>query len=480
MNSFNDIKRFKYSENKQSVVSLDEYVIFTDDRKREKYIVFKFNNNLNQILYGVRFEVVQYNADGNIVEKNIIKHNKIIVGKNKTFIPEAKMKAHFDCARVSVNLLYAHFTTTIWENGIFTPISYSFEEHKKDIPTTKTKKELKAEYKKVKKNSKTASIQQQTTEKIQARVKEEVYALKDGHSSEINKKNRFQFAEVSKKNKVIIPKVLGFLLSFCFIFVSFYAIFFHSTSQKNLLNESITFSVGDFDYAHSGILLDYFGNDKDVVVKQSVSYSLARDFNYYVNYCVDGIKYVLGLTEKPIYSEPEIYEITINKIGERAFAGNGLEKLTLPRSVISLESEAFKNCVNLNQIVYETSNKLVVGYGALENTGFETFNYNFVYKLGERALANCSALTEVIVPNADLLINSLEESSKIEKLAFSKTNHITKFSQIFGGKIPSSLQIIEIIDMDVDSLPDGYFNGLEKGQQLIIVGGVSYLPDRLF
>ena len=86
------------------------------------------------------------------------------------------------------------------------------DDYKKDIPTTKTNKELKAEFKKIKKNSKTAQIQQATTEKIQERLKDEVYALKDGHSTEINKKNRFQMAEVSKKNKVVIPKILGFLL----------------------------------------------------------------------------------------------------------------------------------------------------------------------------------------------------------------------------------------------------------------------------
>ena len=40
---------------------------------------------------------------------------------------------------------------------------------------------------------------------------------------------------------------------------------------------------------------------------------------------------------------------------------------------------SFLNCINLNEIVYRNAyHGLVLDYGALQNTGFETFNYDFV------------------------------------------------------------------------------------------------------
>ena len=37
MNSFNNIKKVKYTKSEQDVVSLKEYIIFTDDRKNEDF-----------------------------------------------------------------------------------------------------------------------------------------------------------------------------------------------------------------------------------------------------------------------------------------------------------------------------------------------------------------------------------------------------------------------------------------------------------
>ena len=91
MNSFNNIVRIKYLENKESVVSLDEYILLADERKKQKFAIFKLQNNLNQTLYGVRFEIVQYNEEGNILEKNVVFYNQFSIAKNSSFIPEAKL-----------------------------------------------------------------------------------------------------------------------------------------------------------------------------------------------------------------------------------------------------------------------------------------------------------------------------------------------------------------------------------------------------
>ena len=52
MNLFNRIEKVNYiSNNPNEFVSLQEYVIFDDERNQEKYVVFKFVNNLNQSLH---------------------------------------------------------------------------------------------------------------------------------------------------------------------------------------------------------------------------------------------------------------------------------------------------------------------------------------------------------------------------------------------------------------------------------------------
>ena len=50
MSSYNNIEKIKYTKNQQDVVALKEYIVFDDEAKKEKLIVFKFINNLNQNL----------------------------------------------------------------------------------------------------------------------------------------------------------------------------------------------------------------------------------------------------------------------------------------------------------------------------------------------------------------------------------------------------------------------------------------------
>ena len=47
MSSYNNIRKIKYTKNPTDVVALQEYIIFEDSHANEKYVVFRFSNNVN-------------------------------------------------------------------------------------------------------------------------------------------------------------------------------------------------------------------------------------------------------------------------------------------------------------------------------------------------------------------------------------------------------------------------------------------------
>ena len=76
MISYKKVGRFLYTENAADVVALTEYILFEDAKTEARYALLKFINNLDQSLYGVQFEVLQYDADKNLLEKSLVVYDK--------------------------------------------------------------------------------------------------------------------------------------------------------------------------------------------------------------------------------------------------------------------------------------------------------------------------------------------------------------------------------------------------------------------
>ena len=53
MSSFNNVRKIKYFRDPDAVVALEEYIVFEDERAEEKFVVFKFVNNISQQLLGM-------------------------------------------------------------------------------------------------------------------------------------------------------------------------------------------------------------------------------------------------------------------------------------------------------------------------------------------------------------------------------------------------------------------------------------------
>jgi hypothetical protein len=133
MSSFNNIEKFVYTKNKDDVVSLLEYIIFNDERNREKYIVFKFQNNVDQRLNVINFEIIQYNSLGDMIVKSLVEFTPTKVEGYTSFVPDAKFKAHPDCAKITITLEKAVFERMYFEDGKLKPIEYTKSDFRKDF-----------------------------------------------------------------------------------------------------------------------------------------------------------------------------------------------------------------------------------------------------------------------------------------------------------------------------------------------------------
>ena len=133
MSSYNNIRKIKYTKNPSDIVTLHEYIMFEDSHAKEKYVVFKFSNNVNQRLLGFKFEVLQYNKDNELLEKSTVVHDNFIADANDLFVPNAKLKVNFECESLEVKLESASFDRVAWSGGEFTDNSYRFDSYAETV-----------------------------------------------------------------------------------------------------------------------------------------------------------------------------------------------------------------------------------------------------------------------------------------------------------------------------------------------------------
>ena len=202
MSLYNNIEKIKYTKNTSEVVNLKEYIVFENERAEEKYIVFKFVNNVNQQLLGMEFEVSQYNIDNALIETSVVIYDKFLAKSNEEFVPSAKLKVNYGCKTISVRLLKAAYDRFLWNEGEYEDNCYKFEHYHRDEQSQKPA--------------------QATGDK------------KDKNEKEKNKKSKnkkFELKNVTKKNIARFPAVflaIVFILVCAFVGVSLYLFEKHS------------------------------------------------------------------------------------------------------------------------------------------------------------------------------------------------------------------------------------------------------------
>ena len=237
MSSYNNIEKIKYTKNTSEVINLNEYIVFEDERAEEKYIVFKFVNNVNQQLLGMEFEVSQYDIDNALVESSVVIYDNFLANPNEEFVPNAKLKVNYACKTISIKLRKAAYDRFLWNEGEYEDNSYKFahyyeDEKKTPPPVTENKGKKQKEDKKKKDSGKKFEVKNQT-----------------------------------KKNIARFPAVfltLVFIIVSAFVGVSLY--FFEKNSDR--------FTIDDFKLrvvdGNSVSIYGYVGDESDIEIPETI------------------------------------------------------------------------------------------------------------------------------------------------------------------------------------------------------------------
>ncbi len=336
MSSYNNIEKIKYAS-ADCVVTLKEYIIFEDERAEEKYVVFKFSNNVSQQLLGMEFEVSQYDIDNNLVEKSVVIYNKFLAKPDEPFVPNAKLKVNYACKTLSVRLVQAAFDRFIWKEGKYLDNSYKFEHYARDEDTEAAKRATPAKEVKVK--------EQQPPRAPKKR------------------KGRLPFTakNATRKNIARFPGVFNFfvcILIFAAIGLSIY--FFNA--------KSTAFTIDNFDLkivdstAKTVTVTGYAGEDTNLTIPAKIGdYTVVRiGENAFKNSEVTSVKF----NSSKLYVESCAFAgcenlKTVSATGEVTITGEAfencirLESATLPNSTLLIG--CFKGCNRLNYLEYKST-----------------------------------------------------------------------------------------------------------------------------
>ena len=158
-------------------------------------------------------------------------------------------------------------------------------------------------------------------------------------------------------------------------------------------------------------------------------------------------------------------------IGNSVFEGMSMEEVTIPSTISEIGSLAFKNCLNLKTVNYNTTINPAIyftGEGVFSGCPIETVN------LGE-GITIISSLVAGIT-STEITVNSIEKVFKIDNDAFSNTDNLEKITitnsdiSIIGNfafKNASSLK--EIVDNNINLK-----NGVLTLNNIISIGADAF------
>lgn len=367
MSSYNNIRKIKYTKNPSDIVTLHEYIVFEDSHLKEKYVVFKFSNNLNQRLLSFKFEVLQYNQDNELIEKTTVLHDNFVAEANDLFVPNAKLKINFECESLEVKLISASFDRVAWRDGEFKDNSYSFNSYAGTVI------------------GKSVNTSPSTEDK----------KSKDNNKKKIKSKVGFSMRNIFGRNKAKFPAVFNVFL--CLIVVGL--VVFSTFYFKNVTG---AFTIDDFVVKESSLgyvtILDYIGKDDGVEIPPVLE---SGDRSYYVVKIAKGafrnsdIKTIELKTKKTFVIETGAFE-NCGELTAVAGAENCGEVVLMESSFINCQAlnsfyvptaELYAKCFdgtnNIKNLAFDSvmfsEGKLLDIFNGLDHVTFEYFSMNSRY-----------------------------------------------------------------------------------------------------
>lgn len=403
MNSFNNITKIKYERNQKDIVALVEYIIFEDERNNEKYLVFKFQNNVNQYLNEIKFEISQYDEENNLLAKSIISHGGFYAKENEVFVPNYKLKACNDCAKIEAKLLFARYERVIWENGVYTPVPYTASEFRNDYYRP------------------TPAVQAKSKKLIKAEQKAEYKQFKK-LQKQFNKRKNLAVKNIMHRNKTKGPVVFSVILS-VLLLIGTGVLTFLSVKNGNVYYD------GTFDYQLNGSVVnitDYDGNNNVVVIP--------------LTYTIDNKEYpIVGITDGA-FKNTKVTDIVLQQnmyIGDSAFENCKKLKSINGDFVTSIGSKAFKNCKSLTKISFQ--NAQIVGMNAFEG---------------------CTSLTDAKLPNARVSAGAFKNAKNLRTLELLMVDREAQLALIFDDYDDLDSYNLNTVRIGQTQIPSDFAEGL--------------------
>ena len=405
MSSFNNVVKVLYKDNQDMIVSLLEYILFEDAKLAEKYLVFKFSNNLNQTLTKIKFEVQEFDKEGDLIEKAILEYDGFEAKEGASFVPNAKLGVNFECKSIKVKLLYAGFERIAWNEGKYEQIEYTLDDFRSDFKPTE--KDEKINPKELKKKNKNEAKLRKMAEKI--RLREE---------KKLNKEKRFISKEFINSNKTGAAFKATFLMVIAFVIFLGVSIFYFNKENRQFYENGFTYEVT----SEGATVVDYDDLNCDVTIPLK-----AGDYD------------VIAVGDKA-FKNSKVNTIHISSsivIGDNAFNGaHNLSKVDGAQFISKIGDYSFKDCYQL--IEMELSNAFYIGKGAFEG---------------------CYNLKEVIAKAATVDMNAFSNCENIISLDIREVAANNKLNSLFGSVVPKSFSKLNI---GAQRFVSGFFDDMEN------------------
>lgn len=142
---------------------------------------------------------------------------------------------------------------------------------------------------------------------------------------------------------------------------------------------------------------------------------------------------------------------SLEKIGERAFLGSGLEKVKLPEKTNIIPKEAFESCQKLEEISFK-SKDTIIGEMAFNccRSLIKINNSSYVKKIGEKAFCSCTSIETIRFENAiEVKTSAISFNEKLKTVSFDSLETIED-EILYGCKNLETISIPKLKVLNVN------------------------------
>lgn len=217
----------------------------------------------------------------------------------------------------------------------------------------------------------------------------------------------------------------------------------------------------------------------------------ADGITIYYNYINDGLELEVTFYQNTRYGTyfentviPE--EVTymnrtrkVTSIGSKAFMNSPLTSVTIPNSIISIEDEAFKNCIALTSIAIPNS-VTFIGSGAFSGcSGLTSVSIpNSVTSIGGSVFYGCGGLTNVTIPNSINIIPDKIFYDCKSLTSINIPNNVTFIGALAFSRCSGLTSVT--IPKNVTAIDDGAFSNCWRLATIIIPNSVTSIGVNAF